>query len=346
MMTPTLDSRHEAVLEVVVEHHVMTARPVSSAVVARRSGLRLSSATLRTIMVGLEAEGLLHQRHTSGGRIPTDRGYRLYVDKLMRVRGLTTGEKRLILSSMRDACREVDDILKAACNVLSRIWGQLAVALGPSAAEGVLRRIDLVPVASDRVLVVVSVASGVIRTVLVDAVQSVDALRLETATRRMNERLAGLALSDALHIVASEPHEFCADDSSVRQVLVRLAGRSSVSKLEGGLYVDGASRLFTQPEFESGAMMGTFLRVVEAKEELIRELTLHRHHTVPMVIIGSENAADELKHCSMVTAGYRVGDSSGALGILGPIRMPYSKLLPAVQFVAGTVGDLLSQGRA
>lgn len=323
----------------------MTARPVSSAVVARRSDLRLSPASLRTVMAGLETEGLLHQRHTSGGRIPTDRGYRLYVDKLMKMRGLTTGEKRLIMTSMKDSCREVDEILKVACNVLSRIWGQLAVALGPSVTEGVLRRIDLVPVSSDRVLVVVSVASGVIRTVLVDAIQSVDAARLEAACRRMNERLAGLALSDALHIIAAEPQQFCGDDTAVRRVLVRLVDRSSVSKMEGGFYVDGASRLFSQPEFESGAMMGPFLRVMEAKDPLIRELTLHRHLTAPMVIIGSENATDELKGCSLVTAGYRVGNSSGAVGILGPVRMPYSKLLPAVQFVARTIGDLLSQGR-
>jgi heat-inducible transcriptional repressor len=341
-----IDHRHEAVLGVVVEHHVMTALPVSSAAVARRSNLRLSAATLRTVMSDLEDQGYLRQRHTSGGRVPTDRGYRLYVDRLMRARGLTTGEKRLILSEMRNACRDVEDILQVACSVLSRIWGQLALALGPSVTEGLLRRIDLLPVASDRVLVVLSVASGVIKTVLVEAVQSVEPGRLEAAARLLNQRLSGLPLSDALHIVGSEPEAFCGHDAGVRHVLVRLADRGSISKLNGELYVEGTSRLFAQPEFESPGMMRPFLQIVEAREPIARELTLSCHHTVPMVVIGRENAVNELQQCSMVAVGYRVGKATGAVGVLGPMRMPYSTLLPAVQFVASAVSDLLSQGRA
>lgn len=342
MKSHAIDERHEAVLAVVVEQHVMTAQPVSSAAVARRSHLRLSPATLRSIMAGLEDEGFLQQPHPSGGRIPTDHGYRRYVDRLMRVRGLTTGEKRLILSEMRKACRDVEDILRVACNVLSRIWNQLAMALGPSVVEGVLRRIDLIPVASDRVLVVLSITSGVIRTVLVDASQAVSLEGLESAARLLNERLSGLALEDALRVMAAEPHSFCGGDTGVRQVLVRLADRNSVAKLQGELYLDGASRLFAQPEFDSKGMVGTFLRIVEAREPIARELALLRHHTVPTVVIGSENAADELRQCSMVAAGFRVGKVSGAVGVLGPTRMPYSALLPAVQFVAGAVSDLLS----
>jgi heat-inducible transcriptional repressor len=298
-------------------------------------------------MAELEEQGFLQQPHTSGGRIPTDRGYRLYVDDLMRVRGLTTGEKRLILTEIRNACRDVEDVLRAACNVLSRIWGQLALALGPSATEGVLRRIDLIPVSSERVLVVLSVASGVIKTVLVEAVQSVDPGKLEAVARLLNERLSGVPLSEALSIISSEPHAFSSGDAAVRQVLVRLADRGSVSKLGGDLFLDGTTRLLSQPEFESRGMVGRFLQIVEAREPIVRELALLRHQTMPMVVIGRENAVNELQECSMVAAGYRVGKASGAVGILGPIRMPYSTLLPAVQFVACAVSDLFSQqGRA
>ncbi len=347
MARRALDHRHETVLAVVVEQHVMTAQPVSSAVVARRSSLRLSPATVRYLMADLESEGYLRQKHPSGGRIPTDLGYRLYVDKLMRVRGLTTGERKLIMSEMRASCRHIDEVLRGACRVLSRIWGQLALALGPSITDGVLRRIELVPVASDRVLVVLSVASGMIRTVLVDTTHNVTPAKLEAASRVLNERLCGLPLADALQVMRIEPEAFSQEDPAVRQVLVRLADRQSLSKLGGELYVDGTSRVLDQPEFGSTGMVGAFLRVVEARDVISRELALLRHHTDPVVVIGRENSVNELRECSMVAAGYRVGRASGAVAILGPIRMPYSTLMPAVQFVAKAVSELMAgEGRA
>lgn len=345
-MGRVMDQRHGAVLATVVEQHVMTARPVSSGAVARRCHLRMSPATVRNVMAELDAEGLLEQPHRSGGRIPTDKGYRHYVDKLMRVRGLTSGEKRFIMSEIKNACRDVETVLRAACGLLSRMWGQMALGLGPSVSEGSLRRISLISVASDRVLVVITVASGIAKSFLVDTHLPVSEAKLEAAERLLNERLLGLALAEALAIIRSDPHAFCGGDATVRHVLMRVASQETLSRLEGELYVEGTSRVLEQPEFESTDKIGPFLKVVEAREPLLKELASVRHQPIPTVVIGTENRLHELHGCSLVAAGYRSGQVSGALGVVGPVRMPYGSLLPAVQFIANAVSDVLSmQGR-
>ncbi len=342
MLAGDADHRRRMVLETIVEHHVLTAQPVSSAMVAKKTGLGLSCATIRGIMADLEEEGYLEHRHVSAGRMPTDRGYRLYVDKLMRVRGLTKREKEVISEELTSATRVADEILKIACRVLSRIWGQLALGLGPGIGEGVLERIDLIPVASERVFVVVSIASGVMRTVMIDIDRSIDRDKLEASTRQLNDRLVGLPLSTVLTILGDEPGRFSGGNNAVRQVLVKLVKGVSKGGLDGDLYMDGTYRVLVQPEFESRAMTGAFLSVVEAREPLVRGLSLLRSEAGPRVMIGRENSVSELDQCSLVAAGYRVGRVSGAIGVLGPLRMPYSKLIPAVRFIAKSMGEMLS----
>lgn len=336
------EHRRRAVLETIVEHHVLTAQPVCSTTVARRSGLHVSSATIRSAMAELESEGLLSQPHVSAGRIPTDKGYRLYVDKLMKVKGLTRKEREIISEELERSSRDTVDILRIACNVLSRIWGLLAVGLGPGISEGVLRRVDFIPVVADRVLVIVSIISGIIKTVMVEIDRSVDPDVLDNCAREINERLAGLSLSTALQVMANEPSRFSRGDHAVKQIIIRLVEGISKPGRDEELHMDGTHRVLVQPEFDSRDLVGAFLSVVEAKQPLIRELSLSRFQPGPRVMIGRENTVAELMHCSLVTAGYRVGRVSGAIGVLGPIRMPYSKLIPAVEYVAAAMGELLS----
>jgi heat-inducible transcriptional repressor len=293
-------------------------------------------------MAELEKEGLLTQPHISSGRVPTDRGYRWYVDKLMKVKGLTRKEREVISEELSGSSRDAADILRIACNVLSRIWGLLAVGLGPGIAEGVLRRVDFIPVATDRVLVVVSIVSGLIRTVMIEIDRSVDPDVLDDCAREINERLAGLSLATALQVMGEEPVRFSRGDHAIKQVIIRLVEGISRPTVDGVLHMEGTHRILVQPEFESRDLVGAFLSVVEAKEPLIRELNLSRFQPEPRVMIGSENTVSELMQCSLVTAGYRVGKVSGAIGVVGPIRMPYSKLIPAVEYVAAAMGKLLS----
>jgi heat-inducible transcriptional repressor len=336
------EHRRRAVLETIVEHHVLTAQPVCSTTVARRSGLRVSPATIRTTMAELESAGLLCQPYVSAGRIPTDKGYRIYVDKLMKVKGLTRKEREVISQELEGSSRDAVDILRIACNVLSRIWGLLAVGLGPGIAEGILRRVDFIPVVTDRVLVVVSIVSGILKTIMIEIDRSVDPDVLDDCAREINERLAGLSLATAIQVMAEEPSRFSRGDHGVKQVIIRLVEGISKPGLGEELHLEGTHRILVQPEFESRDLVGAFLSVVEAKEPLIRELSLSRFQPEPRVMIGRENTVSELMHCSLVTAGYRVGRVSGAVGVLGPIRMPYSKLIPAVEYVAAAMGSLLS----
>lgn len=338
-----LKYRQKAILEAIIEKHLLTAQPVSSSAVARKCGLGLSSATIRNIMAELEEMGCLEQPHISAGRVPTDKGYRYYVDQMIRIRGLTRKERENIFEELRSARKGVDDILTMACRVLSRIWGQLAIALGPGLTDGVLRRIDLIPVTSGRVMVVISVASGVIRTVFVEVDKAVNPDRLHEASHALNDRLSGVSLSTAWKAMGDEPERLSEGDPVIRQVLVRLARRISTQRLEEELHLEGTHRVLWQPEFESRDLVSTLLSVVEAKEPLARELSLFRYQQGPRVMIGREHSMAELNNLSMVAAGFSVGHVRGAIGILGPMRMQYAKLIPAVHFVAQSIGEILSR---
>jgi len=341
MLSNQIDNRQKAVLETIIEQFVMTAQPVSSATVARKSGLRLSSATIRNVMVELEDGGLLEQPHVSSGRIPTDKGYRVYVDKMMKIRGLTKREKQVITDHLRDACRDVDEILAMSCSILSTIWGQLAIALGPGLTGGILKRIDFIPVGEDRVMVVISVASGVIRTVFIEVDKTVAPAALERARKAINDRLTGLPLATAWNALGDEPERLSVGDPVVRQVLVRLVRSIAAHSLDGDLHLDGTYRVLDQPEFESRDLVTSLLSVVETRERLARELSLFRYQPKPRVMIGRENSLSEFTHLSIVASGVSFGQVRGAIGIIGPIRMQYAKLIPAVQYVAQSIGEIL-----
>jgi|YelNatPaOPRAMG01_1025707.scaffolds.fasta_scaffold00009_66 heat-inducible transcriptional repressor len=338
-----LTARERLIFESIVQNFIESATPVGSRFLAKKYGLNMSPATVRNVMADLEEKGLIRQPHTSAGRVPTDLGYRVYVDHLMRREKLSPGEKAAIVRSLKTVSRDVEIILDKASRLLGRISSQLGVVLAPRFLEGVLEKIELVPVASRRILVVLTVKSGLVRTVLMEIDSEVPPHRLETTARLLNERLHGLTLKQLKDQIAERTRDL---DEADRD-LVTMFGKTAEEVLrfdtEAHYHVSGTQNILSQPEFSDREKMRKILELLESKEIIIQVLQEGEGEEEGRIsiTIGEENQEELLRNCSLVTATYRVGSLKGTLGVIGPTRMPYARVVALVDFMAKTLPHVM-----
>ncbi len=337
-----MDDRKLAVLRAIVDDYVQTNEPVGSKALADRHGLGVSSATIRNDMATLEEEGLISAPHTSAGRIPTDKGYRLFVDKISAVKPLSSAEKRAIHTFL-DSAVDLDDVMSRTVRLLSQLTKQVALVQYPSLGRSSVRHIELVSVAPTRLLVILIADTGRIeqRTVDTGGLLTEDYMaRLRT---RLNELLDGQLLLDVPTRLSGLVEEF---DSMVRpavSAIVATLMESVVTQNEERVVVGGTANLARVGE-DFSATAGP---VLEALEEHVVLLRLFGEVSAPdslTVRIGAENPVEELRSASMVSAGYGVGDQAVAqLAVLGPTRMDYANSMASVRAVARYVGHILME---
>ena len=340
-----LSEREQQILREIIDSYVETAQPVGSRTVAQRLGLGLSPATIRNTMMDLEDSGYIGQPHTSAGRVPTDRGYRAYVDGLLQgglaaaarpEDALAPGEEEWIEEQFASAPRDLAGLLDQAARLLAGASRQLALVLIPSFDRGVLEGIELVRVSPHRVLVVLRVQEGLVRTVVLDVTTTLDSEWLTRSAARLNERLVGLTLGEvrtglAERLRAGELR----DDEVVLQLLA--AAPAWLNAAEGGdpaaLYVGGTANMVSQPEFRVPERLLGLMSLVEDRVSLLRLLNARRAAGGMQITIGHENPAGPLEVTSLVTCTYARGPISGMLGILGPTRMPYHRVVGILHHV-------------
>ena len=335
-----LSEREKQVLMNLVTHYVHSADPVGSRVIANRYKMGISSATVRNTLADLEELGLVEQPHTSAGRIPTDLGYRVYVDYLLRPEQLTAAEKDLIKGTLLKEGRGVSEILGQTCRVLGEITSQLGVAIAPRFDEGILRQLRLIPVSDDRIMVVVIVESGLARSVIVEVEASVSDDELRKVEGVLNERLTGLTLGEIRSSV-SERTADVAGTARLIKLLVDSKDRIWTDQAPDDIKVAGVGNLINQPEFADVDKVSHLLRVF-GDSGVISEFLRQARGEGLLITIGKENRFDEIMNCSLVTSSYKVGNISGTIGIVGPTRMPYSKLVSVVRYTARTITDALA----
>ena len=340
----TLSDRERMVLNSVVEDFIRSAVPVGSRMVAKKFGMSLSPATIRNVMGDLEEKGLLTHPHTSAGRVPTDRGYRLYVDSLMNVEELSEQERRHVLGQLAHVSREVDSILDAASQTLARISEQLGVVLSPRFFEGVFERIELVPIAEKKVLMVLSIQSGLVRTIMLKMEAEVSRDVLEKTATVINERLHGLSLMEIKHTLDRRMRDLGED---LDKEFVRWVARSAAPLIDQielrSLHFGGANNLMRQPEFSDHDKLSSFLHLLESKNIVIQLFDQQETLSELTIAIGEENREELIKYCSVITASYHVGSISGTLGVLGPTRMRYAKVVALVDFMAKVLTQALDE---
>lgn len=337
-----LSDREEAILNAVVDSYVRSADPVGSRLIAQKYDLGLSSATIRNTMQDLEERGILQQPHTSAGRVPTDLGYRYYVDKLLRPEPLSVDESDEIRIEVDHDPAALDQILAQTSKVLARVTQQLGVTVSPMFDEGVLKRIDLVQVSSSRVLVIISVRSGLARTLLLEVDAEIPSARLDETRDLLNERLIGLTLGE-LQTQASDRLRDCPGEARLIKMFVDASDRLSALQELNDVHVGGTTNIMAQPEFRDIENLKGLMQVIEDRRGLLDWITAQGETDGIVITIGKELDGVDLNQCSLVTSTYKVGRVKGTIGVLGPTRMPYSKLVSVVDYTSRMLTRILSQ---
>ncbi len=338
-----LGERGRQVLQAVIFEYIVTAEPVGSRQVAKKYALGLSPATIRNTMSDLEEMGYLAQPHTSAGRVPTDKAYRFYVDTLMGGAPVGRSEALQLQRQVAGARSEIDDLMESTSAQLSALSHYAAVILAPPLSQTRLERIDLIPVDRDRALVVLATETGWGTSRILTLEESVSPAELAEVARVLTERYGGLSFQEIRARLSDAA--LAADVDRIARLSASLARKAFASLWDRNLYYSGATNILDQPEFADITTMKAILRAFEEKRQLIELLTARA--SAPdgvQVVIGSEMPYQEMQETSLVAASYKYGDRVlGVLGVVGPRRMPYAKIVPLVDYTARLVSRRLTR---
>ena len=340
-----LSPRAAQVLAALVAEYIDTGEPVGSARLMHVAGLGVSSATIRNTLAELEDLGYLQQPHTSAGRIPTDRGYRFYVDQLLAApRSVRSGAVEAQLRRDAGTPALAEDVLAAVSQVLSRASRLVAFAL-PMTSDGILKEIEFVPLSSTKVLVVVVADGGQVSRKAIDVGESIDPQDLRQASNYLNTEFAGMPLEHIrLAVMERLRHERTLCDAlRARALKLAQTGLEELPK-KSPLFVDGASSLLDEASEDSGisiATLSALLRMVEEKARLVKLLNEYMDGPGLTIVIGHEHRTPDLRAFSMIASTYADGSRRGTIGVIGPMRMHYSRTIAVVDGVALAVSRVL-----
>jgi heat-inducible transcriptional repressor len=335
-----LDDRKLAVLRAIVEDYVSTNEPVGSKSLVDRHSLDVSPATIRNDMAVLEEQGFIVQPHTSAGRVPTDKGYRLFVDRLSGVRPFSTAERRAIETFLAGAY-DLDDVVMRTVRLLAQLTRQVAVVQYPSLTRSSVRHIELVPLADRRVLLVLITDTGRVEQRAVDLPGAIQEESITQLRAVLNACLDGRRLTEVATVVAELPDRVTPGERANAAAVFSVILETLVERHEERVVVGGAANL-TAADFAQG--LHEVLEALEEQVVLMRLLGESGDQESLTVRIGSENQVQGLQSTSLVASGYGSGDQALAkLGVLGPTRMDYPTAMGAVRAVARYVGQILAE---
>jgi heat-inducible transcriptional repressor len=343
MLQTLLDERRRDVLRTLIQVHIDTGEPVGSESLSRTLNRALSPATLRNIMADLEALGYLDHPHTSAGRVPTDEGYRFYVDSLMERPPLPPGEAAAIASALGGGDASAGQAMERASQILSRLSRYVGFVLAPDIAQTSFRHVDLVLLAHPRVLVVMVSATGLVTEKVIEVEERLGPSELQACANYLNAHFPGMTLaairSRLLEMMREEKALF---DSLEKRVLAVAEQAFGPPSGEASVSLDGASNMLSQAEFEDLERMRTLFRTFEEKGRLVQILNACIAGEGLRVFIGHENPDPDLKGLSLVAAPCAVaGDTGWGLGVLGSTRMEYAHVVPLVDQVARALAGAL-----
>jgi len=336
----TLNNRQKDILRCTIRQYVETACPVGSKHLAKTYKLNLSSATIRNEMANLEEMGYLNQPHVSAGRTPTEKAYRFYVNSLMVSDGLSPDEKRAVKETIERAGASMSNILEEASKILGKISEELSVVITPWLSWGIFDHLELVNLSAGKILAVIHVKSRLLKTVILEIDSSLKDEDLIEASSILNERLSSLTLEEIRNTIKDRVRDA---KPCCRVVIEKISGH--VKELFDfsepmEVHYSGTRNILKQPEFSSVNTIEPLLSLIDDKSRLIR--IFNRKVRDVEVTIGQENEKIDLKSFTVVAASYRRGRDVGTLGVVGPIRMRYHKIVPLVNYVAKTMSQSFS----
>jgi len=350
MVFTELTDREKSVLRYVIHQFILTANPVGSRNISKRYNIGYSPATIRNIMADLEDYGFLNHPHISAGRIPTDDGYRFYVDSLMDPPKLKKSEKKQIDLKIERTITETDDLLRLTSMLLSGLTNQLACVTYPKFDNAILEKIQLVSLFSKRILVVLSLKSGLVKTITLEVSTNITLQNLPVVQSILNQRLSGLRFSEIKKTFKERIEDVY---NSKYKPIIRLF-LESVEKIFEDIKVSeksiitGTKNILSQPEFENHEELQGIIELIEDKDVIVHILQENNNNNKEnlKIVIGKENNNSKLENFSMIKKEYKLGDASGVLGIVGPKRMHYAKSIAVIVYLAETLSHALKNKKS
>lgn len=336
-----MDDRKIKILRAIINDYINTAEPVGSRTIAKKYDLGISSATIRNEMADLEDMGYLEQLHTSSGRKPSDKGYRLYVDKLMKIAELSPEEESLIKNRLLDvALYEVDQVLKQASQLLSELTNLTSMVKTPSVKNSYLKSIQLLEVDNNNILAVVITDSGIIKNTLIRIKEPISKDILLKLNNLLNLRLKNLTVKEINLKVINTIKQDLNDHQEIFDAIIPVLYESLSTVDKPDTILEGTTNIFNYPEFYDIEKAKEFLSLLNDKDVLD---TLLDNDSNISIVIGNENNVEGARECSIVTATYKLsGRPIGTIGVIGPTRIPYSKVIPVLANIAKEINDNLS----
>jgi heat-inducible transcriptional repressor len=335
-----LTVRQKTILHLVVRRYIATAVPVGSGALAGQPGLNVSSATIRHEMASLEEAGYLTHPYTSAGRMPTEKGYRYFVEHLMEERALSKEEQRMIRHQFHQVRMDLDQWLRLSVAILARSAQNAALVTAPKAARSRLKHLDLISVSESAVLLLLVFQEGSLRQEILTSAPLLEQGELSRIANELNVRLGGLTSQEIRTQLAS----LQGFKRRVSQHLIEVMAQVD-QRRASDIYHDGVANILRQPEFAEAERVERVLGILERRtflESLLAEVELA--HGEVQILIGGEGRWREARDCSIVLARYGVAQEAlGILGVLGPMRMPYERCISAVRYVANLMTDLFSE---
>lgn len=344
-----LSDRERAVLRLVVKSFIDTAGPVGSRYLAKHSSLGLSSASIRNTMSDLEDLGYLDHPYTSAGRVPTVMGYRAFVNQLMETKQLTPSEKRRLRIRLEQLLGDTEELLRQSSRLLGQLTNLMGVVLTPRLSTGVLERLEVVPLSSTRAMFIISIHGGLVRTIVLHVETQLNRRDLDEVVGLLNERLVGLTLEE----IRQTCHERVRDIDDRRTGVVQLVLNETPHLFSDAgegrrIRVGSTQDILQQPEFQEPSELRCLIELLEDGDTMIHLLEEQRGEDDPSgrayVTIGSENSAqridpDKVDRFSVVTAHYQLGSSVGTVGVIGPTRMDYARVISLVENMAALLNQ-------
>lgn len=352
------DSRGQAILAAIIKEHLVTGEPVGSRIISDRfaHAAGWSSATIRNVMGELEEAGLVEQPHTSAGRIPTDRGYRFYVDHMLGDTRLSKADLSAINAFLKNSHDDLygapDRLMEKTSQVLSALSENVGIVVSPSLADNRLQHIEFMQLAEHRILVILVSAPNIIHNKIIRVDEPLRQDELEHTARYLNTEFGGKSLLE----IRTQILEMMREEKALYDKLLRNAMLLCDRSLEGEeattgeVYVDGASNILSKPDFTDAERMRELFRTFEEKSRLVKILNecVARDQVFSgdvQVIIGREHAAPSMQNCALITAPYRLGsgEAVGTLGVVGPVRIEYARMMAVVNYMARLIERMLRE---
>ena len=332
-----LDKRKKKILQAVIDEYINTAEPVSSGALVKKYGLDYSSATVRNELAELENFGYLDKPHTSAGRVPSEKGYRFYVDELLNDQDISIEEIKYIQSKLSTKVNEIEELTKITSSTISEITHYTTVAIGPKVNMQIIEEIKFVLLGSRMLMVVIVTDNGLVKETIIKYDKDITASQVETLNNLFNSKLKGKPLNK----IDKPMEEYILSEITYSVDVIKpiIEQINKVIDEENKIYLEGANKAFDLPEFKSLEIAKNFVNILDTKDLVLDMLNSGIAKDIN-VYIGEENDNEQLKDFSVVTFKHSVGDKDlGTIGIIGPKRMEYSKVISVMKYISKKMNE-------